>query len=90
MTADVGLSAAACGFGACVFFLPDVLFKVPSNIIVDRVGARRWLSRIMPGWGLVLLCMVFVRGETSFYAVRALIGLAEAGLYSGVVFFVTT
>jgi ACS family tartrate transporter-like MFS transporter len=87
---DIGLSAAAYGFGAGVFFLPYVLFEVPSNVILERVGARRWLSRIMLSWGLVSLCMVFVRGEYSFYAVRALLGLAEAGLYPGVVFFLTT
>jgi MFS transporter, ACS family, tartrate transporter len=90
MNADIGLSAAAYGFGAGVFFIPYVLFEVPSNIILERVGARRWLSRIMLTWGLVSLCMVFVRGEYSFYAVRALLGLAEAGLYPGVVYFLTT
>ena len=87
---DIGLSAAAYGFGAGVFFLPYVLFEVPSNVILERVGARRWLSRIMLSWGLVSFCMIFVRGEYSFYAVRALLGLAEAGLYPGVVFFLTT
>ena len=90
MNRDIGLSAAAYGFGAGVFFLPYVLFEVPSNVILARVGARRWLSRIMLSWGLVSLCMVFVRGDYSFYAVRALLGLAEAGLYPGVVFFLTT
>ncbi len=90
MNADIGLSAAAYGFGAGVFFIPYVLFEVPSNIILERVGARRWLSRIMLTWGLVSLCMVFVRGEYSFYAVRALLGVAEAGLYPGVVYFLTT
>jgi ACS family tartrate transporter-like MFS transporter len=90
MNPDIGLSTAAYGFGAGVFFLPYVLFEVPSNVILERVGARRWLSRIMLTWGLVSLCMVFVRGEYSFYAVRALLGLAEAGLYPGVVFFLTT
>lgn len=90
MDRDIGLSAAAYGFGAGVFFLPYVLFEVPSNVILERVGARRWLSRIMLSWGVVSLCMIFVRGEYSFYAVRALLGLAEAGLYPGVVFFLTT
>src|ERR1700722_2866321 len=90
MNADIGLSAAAYGFGAGVFFLPHVLFVVPSNIILARFGARRWLARIMLTWGIISLCMIFVRGETSFYIVRALLGLAEAGLYPGVVFFLTT
>jgi MFS family permease len=90
MNADIGLSAAAYGFGAGVFFIPYVLFEVPSNIILERFGARRWLARIMLTWGIISLCMIFVRGETSFYIVRALLGLAEAGLYPGVVFFLTT
>ena len=90
MNADLGLTAAAYGFGAGVFFLPYVLFEVPSNIILERVGARRWLSRIMLSWGVVSLCMVFVRGAWSFYLVRALLGFAEAGLYPGVVYFLAT
>ncbi len=90
MNADIGLSMAAYGFGAGVFFLTYVVLEVPSNIILARVGARRWLSRIMLTWGVVSLCMIFVRGEYSFYAMRALLGLAEAGLYPGVVFFLST
>lgn len=90
MNADIGLSAEAYGFGAGVFFLTYVALEVPSNIILERVGARRWLSRIMLSWGLVSLCMVFVRGEFSFYALRALLGAAEAGLYPGVVYFLST
>jgi len=90
MNADIGLSAAAYGFGAGVFFLSYVLFEVPSNIILEKVGARRWLARIMVTWGLVSLCMIFVRGEVSFYILRALLGIAEAGLYPGVVFFLST
>lgn len=90
MNADIGLSAAAYGFGAGIFFLTYVVLEVPSNIILERVGARRWLSRIMLSWGVVSLCMVFVRGEYSFYALRALLGVAEAGLYPGVVYFLST
>jgi len=90
MNADIGLSTAAYGFGAGVFFITYVALEVPSNIILERVGARRWLARIMLTWGVISLCMVFVRGETSFYIVRALLGVAEAGLYPGVVFFLST
>jgi len=90
MNADIGLSAAAYGFGAGVFFITYVALEVPSNIILERVGARRWLARIMLTWGVISLCMVFVRGETSFYVMRALLGVAEAGLYPGVVFFLST
>lgn len=90
MNADIGLSAAAYGFGAGVFFLTYVVLEVPSNIILERVGARRWLARIMLTWGVISLCMIFVRGEYSFYIMRALLGVAEAGLYPGVVFFLST
>jgi MFS family permease len=90
MNADIGLSAAAYGFGAGVFFLSYVLFEVPSNIILEKVGARRWLARIMVTWGVISLCMVFVRGEYSFYILRGLLGIAEAGLYPGVVYFLST
>ncbi len=90
MNADLGLSASAYGLGAGLFFLPYVLFEVPSNIILERVGARRWLSRIMFTWGIISFCMIFVRGPLGFYAMRALLGLAEAGLYPGIVFFLTT
>jgi MFS family permease len=90
MNADIGLSAAAYGFGAGVFFLTYVVFEVPSNIILEKVGARRWLARIMVTWGVISLCMVFVRGEYSFYILRGLLGIAEAGLYPGVVYFLST
>ncbi|QJP15631.1 MFS transporter [Starkeya sp. ORNL1] len=87
MNADLGLSAAAYGFGASIFFVTYVLTEVPSNIILARVGARIWLARIMFTWGLISLLMIFVRGEYSFYLLRALLGIAEAGLYPGIVYF---
>ena len=90
MNADIGLSSSAYGFGAGVFFITYVLVEVPSNIILERVGARRWLARIMLSWGVISLCMIFVRGPYSFYALRALLGIAEAGLYPGIVFFLST
>jgi MFS transporter, ACS family, tartrate transporter len=90
MNADIGLSSAAYGFGAGIFFITYVVFEIPSNIILERVGARLWLARIMLTWGVISLCMVFVRGATSFYIMRALLGIAEAGLYPGVVYFLST
>jgi MFS family permease len=90
MNADIGLSAIAYGFGAGLFFITYVLFEVPSNIILARVGARLWLARIMFSWGVIALCMAFVRGEYSFYFLRALLGAAEAGLFPGVMFFLST
>ena len=89
MNADIGLSAAAYGFGASIFFVTYVLTEVPSNIILARVGARMWLARIMFTWGIISWGMMFVQGEISFYILRALLGVAEAGLYPGIVYFMS-
>ena len=89
MNADLGLSASAFGFGASIFFVGYALFEVPSNVILHRVGARVWIARILISWGLVSGCMAFVRGETSFYALRFLLGIAEGGFLPGVVFYLT-
>jgi MFS family permease len=86
---ELGLSHAAYGFGAGLFFLGYFLFEVPSNLILEKVGARRWIARIMIVWGLVSMAMVFVRGETSFYAMRVALGLAEAGFFPGIVLYLT-
>ena len=87
MNNDLGLSATAFGLGAGVFFLTYFLFEVPSNLALQRFGARRWIARIMFTWGLVSGATAFVWNEYSFYAVRVLLGAAEAGFYPGVVFF---
>lgn len=89
MNRDLGLSASAFGFGAGVFFLTYSIFEVPSNLFLERVGARRWIARIMFTWGLLSGAMAFVQGETSFYAVRMLLGIAEAGFFPGIIFFLT-
>ncbi len=86
---DLGLSDAAFGLGAGLFFLGYCLFEVPSNLILERVGARRWIARIMIGWGLVSMAMVFVSGVTSFYLLRVLLGIAEAGFFPGVILYLT-
>ena len=89
MNKDLGLSASAFGFGAGIFFLAYFFFEVPSNLLLERIGARRWIARIMFTWGVVSGATAFVRGETSFYVVRILLGLAEAGFFPGIIFYLT-
>jgi MFS transporter, ACS family, tartrate transporter len=89
MNKDLGLSATAYGLGAGIFFFSYFVFEVPSNLALERFGARRWIARIMFTWGLVSGAMIFVRGETSFYVVRVLLGAAEAGFFPGIIFFLT-
>nr|WP_315254759.1 MFS transporter [uncultured Duganella sp.] len=89
LEADLGIGAAAFGFGAGVFFLAYALFEVPSNILQQRFGAKAWLTRIMATWGIVATGMAFVQGETSFYVMRFLLGVAEAGFFPGVVYYFT-
>jgi ACS family tartrate transporter-like MFS transporter len=86
---DLGLTDAQYGWGAGLFFLGYCLFEIPSNLILDRVGARLWIARIMIGWGLVSMAMMFVYDVTSFYAVRVLLGIAEAGFFPGMVLYLT-
>ena len=87
MNKDLGLSASSFGLGAGLFFLTYIVFEVPSNLLLQRVGARRWIARIMLTWGLVSAGMAFISGETGFYVLRALLGVAEAGFFPGVLFF---
>ncbi|NKC51970.1 MFS transporter [Ochrobactrum cytisi] len=87
MNAEIGLSAAAYGFGAGIFFLGYFVFEIPSNLILQKVGARRWIARIMVTWGILSMCMALVQGPYSFYAIRFLLGLAEAGFVPGVVYY---
>nr|WP_315597179.1 MFS transporter [uncultured Cupriavidus sp.] len=86
---DLHISAAAYGLGAGLFFLSYALLEVPSNLIMHRVGARFWITRIMVTWGLLSAAMAFVQGETSFYIMRVLLGAAEAGLFPGVMLYLT-
>jgi MFS family permease len=72
-----------------VFFLAYFLFEVPSNLFLERVGARKWIARIMFSWGIISGATAFVQGETSFYAVRVLLGIAEAGFFPGIIFYLT-
>jgi D-galactonate transporter len=89
MNKDVGLSASAFGFGAGIFFLAYFIFEVPSNLFLERVGARKWIARIMFTWGLISGATAFIGGETSFFIVRVLLGIAEAGFFPGIIFYLT-
>ena len=89
MNADLGFGSAAFGFGSGVFFLGYCIFEVPSNLTLHRVGARRWISRIMISWGAISAGMIFVRTTPIFYALRFLLGAAEAGFFPGVVYYLS-
>jgi ACS family tartrate transporter-like MFS transporter len=89
MNRDLHLSPAVFGFGGGIFFLGYFLFEVPSNLMLERVGARRWIARILVTWGLISACTSAVRGEWSFYGIRFLLGLAEAGFYPGIILYLT-
>jgi MFS transporter, ACS family, tartrate transporter len=89
MNADLGIGAEAFGFTAGIFFLGYCLFEVPSNLLLDKFGARRWIARIMITWGLVSAAMAFVTGITSLSIVRFVLGVAEAGFFPGIIFYLT-
>jgi ACS family tartrate transporter-like MFS transporter len=87
MNADLHFSATVYGFGSGLFFLSYAACEVPSNLALYRFGARRWLARIMITWGLIAISMMFVRTPPEFYAARFFLGMAEAGFFPGVVFY---
>jgi ACS family tartrate transporter-like MFS transporter len=89
MNQDLGFGPAVYGLGAGIFFLGYCLFEVPSNLILLRTGARLWIARIMVTWGLVASAMMFVTTPQSFYFMRALLGVAEAGFFPGIIFYLT-
>lgn len=89
MAVDLRFSDTVYGLGAGIFFIGYFLFEVPSNLLLHRIGARRTLARIMISWGLVSAAMMFVDSPTSFYALRFLLGVAEAGFFPGVVLYLT-
>lgn len=86
---DLGISAAAFGLGAGIFFLAYCVLEIPSNLMLHKFGARRWISRIVISWGAISTLTMFVQGETSFYIMRFLLGVAEAGFYPGMLFYFT-
>jgi len=87
MNSELKFSSAAFGFGAGIFFLSYSLFEIPSNLILARLGARRWLARIAITWGLLACSMMWVRTPQQFYAVRFFLGMAEAGFFPGVIYY---
>ena len=89
MNASIGIDDAMYAFGAGIFFIGYFLFEVPSNLIMERVGARRWIARIMITWGLVSAGTAFVTGPTGFVAMRFLLGVAEAGFFPGILLYLT-
>ena len=89
MNKDLGLTPAIFGFGASLFFVSYFLVEVPSNLALQKVGARRWIARIMISWGMITACMAFVVGPYSFYALRFILGAAEAGFFPGAILFLT-
>jgi MFS transporter, ACS family, tartrate transporter len=89
MNAELNLSNTVFGIGGGIFFIGYFLFEIPSNLILHRVGARLWIARIMVSWGLIAAAMMFVVGPKSFYMLRFLLGLAEAGFFPGVILYLT-
>lgn len=89
MNADIGLSASVYGWGAGLFFIGYCLFEVPSNLLMAKVGARRWIARILFTWGLIATCMALVEGPKSFLTLRFLLGVAEAGFFPAVILYLT-
>ena len=86
---DLGLSDTQYGLGAGLFFLGYCLFEIPSNLLLERVGARRWMARIMIGWGLISMATMFISNAATFYAARIVLGVAEAGFFPGMVLYLT-
>ena len=89
MVGDLGLSETAYGLGASLFFIGYFIFEVPSNVILERVGARLWFARIMASWGIVTLLLGFTQNPTMFYILRFLLGACEAGFFPGVLYALT-
>jgi MFS transporter, ACS family, tartrate transporter len=89
MNKDLGFSPTVFGFGAGIFFLGYFLCEVPSNLVLDKVGARIWIARVMITWGLISAAMALVQGSTSFYVLRFLLGAAEAGFFPGIILYLS-
>ncbi|QCP52407.1 MFS transporter [Trinickia violacea] len=89
MNKDLGLTPTMFGLGGGIFFLGYFLFEVPSNLILHKVGARMWIARVMVTWGLVSVASAFVTGEKSFYVLRFLLGVAEAGFFPGIILYLS-
>jgi MFS family permease len=89
MLGSLGLSEVAYGLGASLFFIGYLIFEVPSNVLLHKYGAPRWIARIMLTWGIVTVLLAFTKNATMFYVLRFLLGASEAGLYPGVIYYLT-
>ena len=89
MGQDLGFSETVFGLGAGIFFAGYFLFELPSNLLMNKIGARVWIARIMITWGLISAAFIYVSSPTEFYCMRFLLGLAEAGFYPGVILYMT-
>lgn len=89
MNKEIGLTAYLFGWGAGIFFIGYFLFEVPSNLFMERLGARRWFARILFTWGILSCAMALVQGPTSFLILRFFLGVAEAGFFPGVILYLT-
>jgi MFS transporter, ACS family, tartrate transporter len=89
MNKDLGFSPSVFGFGAGIFFLGYFLFEVPSNLVLNKVGARIWIARVMITWGIISGAFAFIQGTTSFYILRFLLGAAEAGFFPGIILYLS-
>jgi MFS transporter, ACS family, tartrate transporter len=87
MRGQLGLSERAVGRAGGIFFIGYFFFQLPSNLVLEKIGVRRWISGLMVAWGIISCLMVFVRGPLSFYAMRFLLGAAEAGFFPGMIFY---
>ena len=86
---ELGFSDSVYGLGAGIFFIGYALFEIPSNVLLEKVGARRWIARIMVSWGILSAAMVFVNSSTTFYVLRFMLGVAEAGFFPGIILYLT-
>ena len=86
---DLHLSDTVFGLGGGLFFIGQLMFDLPSNLLLQKVGPRLWIARIMISWGIIASCMMFVQGEHSFYAMRLLLGISEAGFFPGMILYLT-
>lgn len=89
MNKALGFSSAVYGLGGGIFFLGYFIFEVPSNVLLSKVGARRWIARILVTWGIISACTALISGPISFYSVRFLLGVAEAGFFPGIILYLT-
>jgi len=89
MNKALGFSSAVYGFGGGIFFLGYFIFEVPSNVLLSKIGARVWIARILVTWGIISACTAFITGPNSFYSVRFLLGIAEAGFFPGIILYLT-